>query len=504
MLTLLQIKVSLYRYLEKPKKMRHIVYQLLVSSVVVMSLLLGNSLFVIDMILMTYFTVEIAVRLWIVGLEFRFCGAKGRLRYLSRFVNVIDFVVLGATVTCVALSQDHWDSSVVQSVRLLQILRCLHLDRRSTSTPANDKTNTTAFSNFGDALYWSVVSLLTIGYGDIVPRHWISKLITGLFCLTFVSILTVTSSILGVGLAFMVQDEQMKKRMGKQAPLAAKLIQNYWRYRLMTVSFQKISYYRYDLMQNLFAYELSRIKRNPVSNRLPWQEKYFTYSLFGTLRNNLKRKAKLKALDMIFLKPSESELDRLQSRAAKEASDDDREFRDATPSKGIRFQIPLQYDLENSPSVPRECTFDRHGGHYILLLRFIWYLKYLVAKRHFKEAMKSYDLYDISRQLSESENMQLQQLKVLQSKLEKVLSNRSSVLFSTEHLETDIAGKVKLIECQMKLLNSKVEKMSKLMIQCLSTTRQLLVEREGNISSANGNTKNNQSCNDAFACFTHM
>ncbi len=57
-----------------------------------------------------------------------------------------------------------------------------------------------------DCLYFSVVTITTVGYGDIYPIHWISKLVTTLEILTGLSIMTVV-----LGIVFILHNKDKEK-----------------------------------------------------------------------------------------------------------------------------------------------------------------------------------------------------------------------------------------------------------------------------------------------------
>jgi voltage-gated potassium channel len=51
------------------------------------------------------------------------------------------------------------------------------------------------FSNFGDALWWALQTVTTVGYGDITPKSGVGRVIGGgilLYSVAFLTILTAT------------------------------------------------------------------------------------------------------------------------------------------------------------------------------------------------------------------------------------------------------------------------------------------------------------------------
>ncbi|KAJ6665034.1 hypothetical protein lerEdw1_005265 [Lerista edwardsae] len=85
------------------------------------------------------------------------------------------------------------------------------------------------FSSYADALWWGVVTVTTIGYGDKVPRTWIGKTIASCFSVFAISFFALPAGILGSGFALKVQQKQRQKHFNRQIPAAASLIQTAWR-----------------------------------------------------------------------------------------------------------------------------------------------------------------------------------------------------------------------------------------------------------------------------------
>ncbi|NXU53036.1 KCNQ1 protein, partial [Turnix velox] len=52
---------------------------------------------------------------------------------------------------------------------------------------AVDASGETQFGSYADALWWGVVTVTTIGYGDKVPQTWIGKTIASCFSVFAIS-----------------------------------------------------------------------------------------------------------------------------------------------------------------------------------------------------------------------------------------------------------------------------------------------------------------------------
>jgi voltage-gated potassium channel len=64
-----------------------------------------------------------------------------------------------------------------------------------TAAGAARVTDSQDFHSFGDALWWSVQALTTVGYGDVVPRNTWGRILGGfamVLGITFLSFLTAT------------------------------------------------------------------------------------------------------------------------------------------------------------------------------------------------------------------------------------------------------------------------------------------------------------------------
>lgn len=90
------------------------------------------------------------------------------------------------------------------------------------------------------------LQILTIGYGDIIPQSWPSKLVVCLFAYLGISMFSAASGLLGVGMSLMLTNERQQRQQSKTRDLAARLIQSWIRFHLITKqeSFVRIRVYR--------------------------------------------------------------------------------------------------------------------------------------------------------------------------------------------------------------------------------------------------------------------
>ncbi|KAL3313622.1 hypothetical protein Ciccas_007774, partial [Cichlidogyrus casuarinus] len=83
--------------------------------------------------------------------------------------------------------------------------------------------------NYPDALWWGVITLCTVGYGDTVPTTWAGKIIAAFCAVVGISFFALPAGILGSGFALKVQQNQRQKHLIRRRVPAATLIQCLWR-----------------------------------------------------------------------------------------------------------------------------------------------------------------------------------------------------------------------------------------------------------------------------------
>ncbi|KAG9509017.1 Potassium voltage-gated channel subfamily KQT member 5, partial [Fragariocoptes setiger] len=223
----------------------------------------SRALFHMEIIMVNWFTIEFIVRCWSSGCRSRYQGWLGRLRFIRSPFCVIDIMVIlaSAVVLLAGSSGQIFAASALRGLRFFQILRMVRMDRRggtwkllgsvvyahrqelittvyigflglifsSFLVYLAEKDINEKYNSFADALWWGVITLCTVGYGDTVPITWCGKIIASCCALLGISFFALPAGILGSGFALKVQQQQRQKHMIRRRVPAATLIQSLWR-----------------------------------------------------------------------------------------------------------------------------------------------------------------------------------------------------------------------------------------------------------------------------------
>ncbi|XP_075169432.1 KCNQ potassium channel isoform X2 [Haematobia irritans] len=271
-----RLQSRVYNFLERPRGLPAVLYHVMVFLMVFTCLVLSvfstikeyeddalKILFRMELLVVIWFTMEFFLRLWSSGCRSRYQGCVGRLKFVKRPFCIIDIITIVASVVVLGMgtSGQVFATSALRGLRFFQILRMVRMDRRGGTwkllgsvvyahrqelittmyigflglifasflvylmeKDVNDK-----FSNFAQALWWGVITLCTVGYGDMVPETWQGKLIASFCALLGISFFALPAGILGSGFALKVQQQQRQKHMIRRRQPAASLIQALWR-----------------------------------------------------------------------------------------------------------------------------------------------------------------------------------------------------------------------------------------------------------------------------------
>ncbi|MGE0748310.1 MAG: ion transporter [Rhodospirillales bacterium] len=184
----------------------------------------------------TAFAVEYALRLWSVGENPHYRGLKGRLRYALTPIALIDLIAIAPFV----LSMGMEDALVLRVVRLMRILTLARLggysdaarmlfaalhSRRHELTlslsvaflalivsatllyTVEGDVQPDAFGSIPRAMWWSVVTLTTIGYGDVYPTTVLGRVAGGLVAMCAIGVIAMPTGILAAAFSEAFQQQ---------------------------------------------------------------------------------------------------------------------------------------------------------------------------------------------------------------------------------------------------------------------------------------------------------
>ncbi|XP_065103125.1 potassium voltage-gated channel, KQT-like subfamily, member 2a isoform X2 [Paramisgurnus dabryanus] len=492
----------LYNALERPRGwafVYHAYVFLLVFSCLVLSVFATikefkksseSALYILEIVTIVVFGVEYIVRIWAAGCCCRYRGWRGRLRFARKPFSIIDIMVLFASVSVLAAgSQGNvFATSAIRSLRFLQILRMLRMDRRAGTWKllgsvvyAHSKELITAwyigflclilasflvysvekddnagmFETYADALWWGLVTLTTIGYGDKYPITWNGRLIAATFSLIGVAFFALPAGILGSGFALKVQEQHRQKHFEKRRNPAAGLIQAAWRFYatnltrtdlMATWDFyeQTVSVPMYRLIPPVNQLDILRslkgrsaFRRNSQVESAPSSEVSHKDTLCGCCPRSHSRKTSLKdkgcpspsktpGVKDLKTPKAEDGVKMSPSKVTKSWSFTDRNQRKSS----LKVKDGVGRPTSEEASLPEEfgdergynCEFvpDLSPGLKVTI-RAICIMKFLVSKRRFKESLRPYDVMDVIEQYSAGHLDMLSRIKNLQSRVDQIV-----------------------------------------------------------------------------------
>ncbi|XP_057339884.1 potassium voltage-gated channel subfamily KQT member 1-like isoform X3 [Microplitis mediator] len=525
----------LYVFLEHPGGWICFVYHFTVFMVVLVCLIFSvlstieqysnfanETLFWMEICLVVFFGVEYIIRLWSAGCRSKYMGCWGRLRFIRKPICIIDLIVVVASMVVLSVGSNGqvFATSAIRGIRFLQILRMLHVDRQGgtwrllgsvvfihrqelittlyigflglifssyfvylAEKDAVGPDGKTDFSSYADALWWGVITVTTIGYGDTVPQTWMGKIVASCFSVFAISFFALPAGILGSGFALKVQQKQRQKHFNRQIPAAAMLIQCLWRCYAADKAINSVATWniyikdpapsgqpstplgklicvkKMSLMIQV-AKKASVLKRRKSRNRMETQSSQtptlpsIMTSGSGTGASTQTENQRIdNEGDVVFY------MEEPKAGTPNRARRDNRGslFTSQTSSVTEAASDEIDIDIDEPQRVTTLTEAHRNA------IRAIRKIKYFVARRKFQQARKPYDVRDVIEQYSQGHLNMMVRIKELQRRLDQTLGKPGSYLAGIDRAGNvkpmTIGARLYRVEQQLSVMDKKLDQL---------------------------------------------
>ncbi|XP_018602678.2 potassium voltage-gated channel subfamily KQT member 1 [Scleropages formosus] len=542
---------NVYNFLERPSGRKCFLYHFSVFLMVLICLLFSvlstieqyavfatGTLFWMEIVLVVFFGAEYVVRLWSAGCRSKYVGIKGRLRFARKPICIIDLIIVVASVIVLSVGSNGqvFATSAIRGIRFLQILRMLHVDRQGgtwrllgsvvfihrqelittlyigflglifssyfvylAEKDAVDEEGKTGFSTYADALWWGVVTVTTIGYGDKVPQTWIGKTIASCFSVFAISFFALPAGILGSGFALKVQQKQRQKHFNRQIPAAASLIQTLWRcYAAESPEGCPATWAMYELTVDrvpAMAAEGGRENFRKLSKRCRKKPKFPRDN--GFLGPAVSGEQALSVPQITFEHADSADAKKEASLYLDESSGHQQPWPPLSlscPASPVKKSLDVpSLDVSRTNSFVDEVDFVAEDVTSPLVtgtselshahkaaIRVIRRMQYFVARRKFQQARKPYDVRDVIEQYSQGHLNMMVRIKELQRRLDNSLG-KAGMFLPEKGVDKEyytVGARLIRLEDKVLQMDQKMETILKILVEQFRTQTPMSAESQ--------------------------
>ncbi len=203
----------------------------------------ARAFFIFEIFSSIFFTIEYVARIWTADLDPRYSDPiKGRIRYTLSFMAMVDLIA----ILPFYLQAIEMDLRIARAIRLMRLVRILKMGRyahavRTLSNVFVRKKEELAmatfatimllvlssaamyfveggpgvegFSSIPDAMWWAIVTLTSVGYGDVIPSTGGGQFVGAVICVIGVLLVALPAGILAAGF----NEEIREQRRGRDS-----------------------------------------------------------------------------------------------------------------------------------------------------------------------------------------------------------------------------------------------------------------------------------------------
>lgn len=200
----------------------------------------------LNIFIVVVFAIEYTVRLWVAGEDPRYRGFKGRLRYIMTPYAITDLIAFLPELLWIIFTPAGVGDDVLIILRVLRLARLVKLARfvpafdvlGATVARAGTQLLTTlamalalvyisavalyfiegvggqqqeGFSSIPRALWWAIVTLTTVGYGDVYPVTALGRVFAAIISLAGIGVVALPAGVFASAFSDELREREIKK-----------------------------------------------------------------------------------------------------------------------------------------------------------------------------------------------------------------------------------------------------------------------------------------------------